>query len=148
MLSISYLISRDFPPDRCAGLAGNYQAKVLFKRFDAGYIIKAEDYGYIIKAEDYDHAILRLPSKEKWFRRWGCPRTSESAASPGPGAATGGAGSGARAATPGRPQAPTASDDEDGSELITGVVGGAGEQAGSPIVAVLTSQPGEGVGNA
>ena len=83
-----------------------------------------------------------------WFRRWGCPRTSESAASPGPGAATGGAGSGARAATPGRPQAPTASDDEEGSELITGVVDGAGEQAGSPIVAVLTSQPGEGVGNA
>ena len=30
-----------------------------------------------------------------WFRRWGCPRTPESAASPGPGAATGGAGSGA-----------------------------------------------------
>ena len=63
-------------------------------------------------------------------------------------AATGGAGSGARAATPGRPQAPTASDDEEGSELITGVVDGAGEQAGSPIVAVLTSQPGEGVGTA
>jgi hypothetical protein len=40
------------------------------------------------------------------------------------------------------------SDDEDGSDLITGVVGGAGEQAGSPIVAVLTSQPGGGVGNA
>ena len=35
MLSISYLISRDFPPDRCAGLAGNYQAKVLFERFDS-----------------------------------------------------------------------------------------------------------------
>ena len=69
-------------------------------------------------------------------------------ASPGPAAATGGAGSGARAATPGRPQAPAASDDEDASELITGVADGAGEQAGSPIVAVLTSQPGEGVGNA
>ena len=83
-----------------------------------------------------------------WFRRWGCPRTSESAASPGPAAATGGAGSGARAATPGRPKPPAASDDEDGSELITDVAGGAGEQAGSPIVAVLTSQAGEGVGNA
>jgi hypothetical protein len=55
-----------------------------------------------------------------WFWRWGCPRTSEAAASPGPGAAPGGAGSGAGAATPARPRAPPASDDEDGSELITG----------------------------
>ena len=69
-------------------------------------------------------------------------------ASPGPPAATGGAGSGARAATPGRPKPPAVSDDEDGSDLITDVAGGAGEQAGSPIVAVLTSQPGGGVGNA
>ena len=100
------------------------------------------------ETSDEAFKVYMTRKTQGWFRRWGCPRTSDSAASPGPGAATGGAGSGARAATPGRPQAPAASADEDGSELITGVVGGAGEQAGSPIVAVLTSQPGGGVGNA
>jgi hypothetical protein len=35
-----------------------------------------------------------------WFRRWGCPRLSDAAASPGPGVAPCGAGSGAGAMTP------------------------------------------------
>jgi hypothetical protein len=59
-----------------------------------------------------------------WFRRWGCPPSRPSdaaAASPGPGAAPNGAGSGggAGAATPGRLPAPDASDDEGGATLIT-----------------------------
>jgi hypothetical protein len=53
-----------------------------------------------------------------WFRRWGSPCLSD-ATSPGPGAAPGGAGSGAGAATL-APPAPAVSDDEEGSDLITG----------------------------
>jgi hypothetical protein len=77
-----------------------------------------------------------------WFRRWGCPRPSDAAAaSPGPGAAPNGAGSGggAGAATPGRLPAPEASDDEGGATLITpgGPAGGGGDHVPSP---TLTSQ--------
>ena len=75
-----------------------------------------------------------------WFRRWGCPRPScdAAAASPGPGAAPNGAGSGggAGAATPGRLPAPEASDDEGGATLITpgGPAGGGGSHVSSPLL--------------
>ena len=71
-----------------------------------------------------------------WFRRWGLGgvRLSDAAAaSPGPGAAPDGAGSGAGAATPARPPAPDASDDE--GALITG---GGDDQATSPTVDLET----------
>ena len=79
-----------------------------------------------------------------WFRGWGCPRPSDAAAaSPGPGAAPNGAGSGggAGAATPGRLPAPDASDDEGGATLITpgGPAGGGGDHVPSPILDVGTS---------
>jgi hypothetical protein len=88
-----------------------------------------------------------------WFRRWGCPRPSDAAAaSPGPGAAPNGAGSGggAGAATPGRLPAPDASDDEGGATLITpgGPAGGGGSDVSSPLVDVLTSQQDGGPGRA
>jgi hypothetical protein len=88
-----------------------------------------------------------------WFRRWGCPRPSDAAAaSPGPGAAPNGAGSGggAGAATPGRLPAPEASDDEGGATLITpgGPAGGGGSDVSSPLVDVLTSQQDGGPGRA
>ena len=53
-----------------------------------------------------------------WFRGWGC---DAAAASPDPGAAPNGArsGGGAGAATPAHLPVPDASDDEDGSVLIT-----------------------------
>jgi hypothetical protein len=54
-----------------------------------------------------------------WFLRWGCPRPSDAATSPGPGAAPGGAVSGAGAAAPARRPAPSASDDNERSDLIT-----------------------------
>ena len=80
-----------------------------------------------------------------WFRRWGCPRPSDAAAaSPGPGAAPNGAGSGggAGAATPGRLPAPEASDDEGGATLITpgDPAGGGGSDVSSPLVDLPTSQ--------
>ena len=56
MLSISYLISRDFPPDRCAGLAGNYKAKVLFEKANS--------------EEDAETTVLQNrmhPSQQKFF---------------------------------------------------------------------------------
>ncbi len=62
-----------------------------------------------------------------WFRGWGCPRPSDAAASPCPGAAPGCAGSGAGAVTPACPPAPSASDDEEGADLI--VAGGCDDQA-------------------
>ena len=75
-----------------------------------------------------------------WFRRWGCDAT---AASPGPGAAPNGAGSGggAGAATPARLPVPDASDDEDGSVLITpaGPGGGGGDHVPSPTLDMGTS---------
>ena len=84
-----------------------------------------------------------------WFRRWGC---NAAAASPGPGAAPDGAGSGggAGAATPGRLPAPDASDDEGGATLITpgGPAGGGGSDVSSPLVDVLTSQQDGGPGRA
>ena len=63
-----------------------------------------------------------------WFRRWGC---DAAAASPGPSAAPDGTGSGggAGAATPARLPAPDASDDEEGSALITPAGPGGGAAA-------------------
>ncbi len=57
-----------------------------------------------------------------WFRRWGCVGTSDTAASPAPGAAApaaGGVGSGAASTTPARETAPEPSDDEGTALLIT-----------------------------
>ncbi len=71
-----------------------------------------------------------------WFLRWGCPRPSDAAASPGPGVAPGCAGIGARAATPAHPPAPAASDDEKASDLITW--GGCDDQAPSPTLDLET----------
>jgi hypothetical protein len=73
-----------------------------------------------------------------WFRGWACPRPSDAAASPGPGAAPDGAGSGTGAATPARPPALRleASDDEGASDLITG--GGGDDQPTSPKVTLET----------
>ena len=76
-----------------------------------------------------------------WFRRWGCDAT---AASPGPGGAPNGAGSGggAGAATPARLPVPDASDDEDGSVLITPAGpggGGGGDHVPSPTLDMGTS---------
>ncbi len=70
-----------------------------------------------------------------WFQRWVCPRPSDATASPGPGAAPGGVGSGAGAATPARPPAPSASDDEEASDLI------AAGQVTSPTVNLKTFPP-------
>jgi hypothetical protein len=55
-----------------------------------------------------------------WFRRWGCPRPSDtaSAASPAPGAAPSAAPC-AGASTPAKDTAPVPSDDEGGAELIS-----------------------------
>ncbi len=50
-----------------------------------------------------------------WFWRWGCPRSSDAAASPAPGAAPGAA----PASTPAKDTAPVPSEDEDGTELIS-----------------------------
>jgi hypothetical protein len=50
-----------------------------------------------------------------WFRRWGCPRSSDAAASPAPGAAPGAA----PASTPAKDTAPVPSSDEEGAELIS-----------------------------
>ena len=71
-----------------------------------------------------------------WFRRWGC---DAAAASPGPGATappSGGGAGAAGAATPGRFPAPDASDDEEGSALITpgGPAGGGGSHVSSPLL--------------
>ena len=68
-----------------------------------------------------------------WFRRWGC---DAAAASPGAGS-DGGAG----AATPARLPVPDASDDEDGSVLITpaGPGGGGGDHVPSPTLDMGTS---------
>jgi hypothetical protein len=77
-----------------------------------------------------------------WFRGWGCPRPSDAAASPGPGAASDGAGSGAGAATPARPPAQAALDDEGASDLITG--GGGNDQPTSPTVDLEALRPPEG----
>ena len=68
-----------------------------------------------------------------WFRRWGC---NAAAASPGPGAAAPPSGGGAGAATPGRLPAPDASDDEEGSALITpgGPAGGGGSHVSLPLL--------------
>jgi hypothetical protein len=52
---------------------------------------------------------------QAWFRRWGCPRSSDAAASPAPGAAPGAA----PASTPAKDTAPVPSDDEEGAELIS-----------------------------
>ena len=73
-----------------------------------------------------------------WFRRWGCDAT---AASPGPGAAPNGAGSGggAGAATPARLPVLDASDDEDGSVLITPAGPGGGRRRSCAI-----ANPGHG----
>jgi hypothetical protein len=72
------------------------------------------------------------------FRRWACPRPSDAAAFPGPCAAPDGAGSGAQAgsATPARPPALAASDDEGASDLITG--GDFDDQPTSPTVDLET----------
>ena len=54
--------------------------------------------------------VYMTSKTQGWFRRWGC---DAAAASPGPGAAPNGAGSGgAGALTPARLPAPDASDDE------------------------------------
>ncbi len=44
--------------------------------------------------ETGDEAVKAYMSRKTqgWFRRWGCPRPSDAAASPAPGAAHGGAG--------------------------------------------------------
>jgi hypothetical protein len=60
---------------------------------------------------------------QEWFRGWGCPHSSDTAAFPDLSAAPGGAGSGAGAATPARPPAPSALDDEEGADLITAGAG-------------------------
>jgi hypothetical protein len=67
---------------------------------------------------DEDFKVYMTRKTQGWFRRWGCPRPSDAAASPGPGAAPGGVGSGAGAVTPARLPAPAASDDKDASDLI------------------------------
>jgi hypothetical protein len=72
------------------------------------------------KTADEAFKVDMTRKTQGWFRRWGCPRPSDGAASPGPGAAPDGAGSGAGAATPARPPAPAASDDEGASDLIMG----------------------------
>ncbi len=74
-----------------------------------------------------------------WLRRWGCPRPSDAAASPGPGAALDGAGSGTGAAKPARPPAPAVSDDERDSDLIKG--GDGDDQLTSPTVDLETLPP-------
>jgi hypothetical protein len=74
------------------------------------------------------------------FRRWGCPRPSDAAASSGPCAAPDGAGSGTGAATPARPPGPAASDDEGASDLITA---DGDDQTTSPYVTMETL-PSEG----
>ena len=56
---------------------------------------------------------------QAWFRRWGCPRSSDAAASPAPGAASGAAPGAAPASTPVKDTAPVSSDDEEGAELIS-----------------------------
>ena len=74
-----------------------------------------------------------------WFRRWGCGRTSDVAASPAPGAAPVAAPGGAGASTPAREAAPVPSDDEEGSELITADRGSTDDnQAPSPTLTLLT----------
>ncbi len=50
-----------------------------------------------------------------WFRRWGCHRTSDAAASPAPGAAPGAA----PASMPAKDTAPVPSDDEGCARLIS-----------------------------
>jgi hypothetical protein len=81
---------------------------------------------------DEEFKVYMTCKTQGWFRRWGCPSPSDAAASPGPCAALGSAGSGAGAATPARPPAPAASDDVEASDLIT--EGGGDDQALSPTV--------------
>ena len=83
-------------------------------------------------------------------RRLHCRPGPAAAASPGPGAAPTGAGSGgsAGAATPGRLPAPDASDDEGGATLIApgGPAGGGGDHVPSPTLDLLTTPPDGGPG--
>ena len=55
---------------------------------------------------------------QAWFRRWGCLLTTDAAASPAPGAASGAAPCGTGFSTPAKDTAPEPSDDEGGAELI------------------------------
>ncbi len=105
-----------------------------FKKDHAGCSIKAEDYEtkplFVSSKENRLLNELFLYVLEDLHTTQGLGfLQSDAAASPGPCAAPGGAGSGAGAATPARPPAPAVSDDEDGSDLITG--GGGGDQAQS-----------------
>ena len=54
---------------------------------------------------------------QAWFRRWGCTRSSNAAASPAP--APGAAPGAAPASTPAKDTAPVPSSDEEGAELIS-----------------------------
>ena len=70
---------------------------------------------------------------QAWFRRWGCTRSSDAAASPAPGAAPGAA----PASTPAKDTAPVPSDDEEGAELISPARGD-DDGASSPTVTLET----------
>jgi hypothetical protein len=83
-------------------------------------------------AADEAFKVYMTRKTQGWFQRLRCPRPSDATTSSGSGAAPGGAGSGAGAATPARPQAPEASDDEGASDLITG--GAGDDQPTSPNV--------------
>jgi hypothetical protein len=86
--------------------------------------------------ETADEAF-KVYRSQGWFLRWGCPRPSGAAASPGPGAAPDGAGSDAGA----RPSAPAASDDEGASESRPHHGGDGDDQPTSPTVGLETLPP-------
>jgi hypothetical protein len=143
--------TRAFSRQLVAYIAAFLPAAPYFKSNDARISAVCDDQytstlAMLEETADEEFKVYITRKTVGWFRSWGSPRPSDASASPGPGAAPGSAGSGAGAATPARPPAPAVSDDEDGSDLITG--GGGGDQAPLPTLDVLTSPQDGGPGRA
>ncbi len=124
--------TRAFSRQLAAYIAAFLPAAQYFKSNDTRISTVCDDQyaSTLAMMEETAHEAFKVYMTRKtvgWFRRCGSPRSSDAAASLGPGAAPGGAGSGDGAA---RPPAPAVSDDEEGSDLIT--EGGGGDQALSP----------------
>ncbi len=82
---------------------------------------------------DEEFKLYVTSKTQAWFWRWGCPRTSDAAASPAPGAAPGAA----PASMPAKDTAQVPSDDEGCARLITPERSD-DDQASSPIMPLET----------
>jgi hypothetical protein len=135
------LATRAFSRQLVAYIAAFLPTAPYFKSSDNRISAVCDDqYSYTLamleETADEVFKVYMTRKTQGWFRRWGCPCPSDAAAaSPCPSAAPDGAESGAGAATPERPPAPLASDDEGGSDLITGNGDG---QTTSPTVTLET----------